>query len=190
MRAMPFALLLLSLSGTYFIVRRTTAIGDVPPLPACAAFVGVAGVCLLLSDIYVRIDRRLNQPPKPPYFVIDKTHGRCLELDADGTYESCQHLLSTLATQFNAVHSRHLEPGPQPDSDKGYWNVTIFGQQFFVMRHRGYGICVWGPKPPADLNGFLRIAEYFKAVEFVTWQRKLARFLRRRSSGITVKQAK
>ena len=85
---------------------------------------------------------------------------------------------STLVAEFEADYSQHLETGPCQDSDKdkGSWNVTMFGQEFFVMRDPGYGICLWGPKPPADLSGFLRIAAHFKAVEFLTWQQRLVRF--------------
>ena len=192
MRAMPFALLLIAVSASYFMLRGTTQIGEVPPLPAGAAVIGFAGVCILFTDICARVDRRLNQPPKPPFFVIDKVHGRCLELDADGSYESCQQFLFTLAAEFDADYSKHLEAGPRPDSDKdkGYWNVTMFGQEFFVMRARGYGICIWGPEPPADINGFLRIAAYFKAVKFLTWQQKLAGFLVGRPSAPHISKAK
>jgi len=179
MRALPFATLLLGVSATFFVVRATVAVGDVPPLFACAAFIGIVGLGILFTDICGRINRRLNRPPKPPYFVIDKRYGGCLELAADGSYESCMAFLSTLESQFNAECSKHLEVGPRPhaDKDKGYWTVKIFGQDFFVMRDRGYGLCISGPKAPADLSGFLCIAAYFGAVEYVTWQRKLMRSL-------------
>ena len=192
MRALPFATLLLGVSATYFVLRATGGVGDVPPLPIVATFIGVIGVGILFFEIYSRINRRLNRPPKTPYFTIDKPHGRCLALAADGSYESSVEFLSTLTTQFNAAYSEHLEAGPRPhsDKDKGYWNVKMFGQGFFVMRDRGYGLWIWGPKPPADPAGFLRIAEYFGAVEYVTWQRKLIRLLQWKRSVIATTTAK
>ena len=113
---------------------------------------------------------------------MDKTHGRCLEPDADGSYESCEQLLTTLAEEFGAVYSKHLDAGPCPgsDKDKGYWNVTMFGQNFFVMRDRGHGISLWGPDTPEDPTGFLRVAARFQAVEHITWQQKIAMLLTRK----------
>ena len=102
MRAALGAFVLLGVSLAYFMLRATTAFGDVPPLPACAFFIGLVGVCIILRDVYAGTDRRLNRLPPPPYFVIDKTHGRYLELAADGTYESCLDFLSKLETRFNA----------------------------------------------------------------------------------------
>lgn len=135
---------------------------------------------------------QMNRPPQPPDFVIDEAHGRCLELAADGSYKSCLQFHSTLETHFNAEYSKHLEAGPRPhsDKDKGHWNVTMFGQGFTVMRDRGYGICIWGAQPPADLRGLLRIAAHFGAVEFMTWQKKLLCALRRISAQITTTMAK
>jgi len=123
----------------------------------------------LLIYILGYIKRCLKRPPRPPYFVIYKVHAPCLELDSDGSYESCLQFLSTLETQFGAEYSEHLEAGPRPHAhkEKGYWNVQMFGQDFFVMRRRGYGLCIWGPKPPEELTGCLRIAEHFGAVEYL-----------------------
>jgi hypothetical protein len=187
MRAIPFSLLLICVSTSYFVLRATTSLGDVPPLPVLAVFIGGLGVCILIVVLCVRIDRRWNKSPQPPYFVMDTTHGRCLELAADGSYDSCRDFLSTLESHFQAEYSEHMDAGPRPhsDKDKGYWKVNMFDQDFFVMRHRGYGLCIWGPGPPADVSGLLRIAEHFEAVEFVTWQQRIAHMLhfhQRRSS--------
>src|SRR5579864_4494653 len=102
-----------------------------------------------------------------PFFVIDKIHGGGLDLGGDGSYHACQAFLRELQEVFGARFSEHLESGicPGADKEKGYWNVEMFGQDFFVMRHRGYGICIWGPKPPADIKGFLRVADHFGARE-------------------------
>jgi len=192
MKAIPFALLLIGVSTSYFILLASTSLGDVPPLPVVAAFIGGVGICTFLADLYARIDRRWNQPPQPPYYLIDTTHGRCLELAADGSYESCRNFLSTLENQFQAEYFEHMDAGPCPNSnkDQGFWTVNMFGQDFFVMRHRGYGLCIWGPKPPADVTGFLRIAEHFQAVEFVTWQRRIARKLHFHSRRCAATMAK
>lgn len=114
-----------------------------------------------------------------PFFVIDRTHGRCLELGGDGSYEACQALLRELEDVFGARYTEHLEWGVRPDSDKekGYWNVEMFGQHFFVMRDRGCGMCLWGPNPPADIQGFLRVAAHFGAQERVPFLTRIARWL-------------
>lgn len=197
MREMQVLLLVLGVGAGSVIMRGNIAIGGVPPLAASAAVIGFIGLCLLFTEVcarvYARIDRRLNLPPKPPYFVIDKVYGPCLEVDADGSYESCQRFLSTLGAEFDAVYSNHLDAGPRPyaDKDKGYWNVKVFGQDFFVMRDRNFGtLCIGGPKLPADPTGFLRIAAHFNAIEFLTWQQKLARFLHPRSSDVALTQAR
>ncbi|WP_339748936.1 hypothetical protein [uncultured Rubinisphaera sp.] len=182
MRAMTLAYILIFMSTAYFALRAVTTIGGVPPLPVAAAFLGVAGVCILIGDAYARVARRMNKPPKPPYYMIDATHGRCLELDADGSYTSCQTLLTELANTYGAQYSNHLDPGPTPGSgkDKGYWNLKLFGQDFFLMRQGGYGICIWGPSAPADLSGFLRLADHFDAIEFINWPRRLFKSSRNR----------
>jgi len=102
-----------------------------------------------------------------PYFVIDKIHGRCLMLGGDGSYDGCVNFLQELQRTFGARFTKHWEAGPRPDSDKekGYWDVEMFGQQFGVMRTRGDGICLWGPKPPAAIDGFLRVCQHFGAVQ-------------------------
>ena len=173
-------------------MQATTPYGDVPPLPVCAAFIGLLGGCILVTDIYHRIDRHLNRPPQPPCFVINKTCGRCLDVVSDGSYESCLQFLSTLETHFDAEYSVRLDAGPRPhsDKDKGYWDVKMFGQDFLVMRNRGYGLCIWGPKPPADLSGFLQVAAHFGAIEFLTWQQKLVRILQRNSAATTITTGK
>jgi len=177
MRTWPIALLMLGVSAAYWITRGITDYGDVYPLPGLALFAAIMGVLGLCIDPSRWLDRRLNRPPPPPYFMIDKVHGRYLELESDGSYESCQAFLAALGKNFKATYSVHLDAGPQLWNDKehGYWNVRMFGQEFFVMRVRGDGMCVWGPKPPEDISGFLRVAEHFHAVEFRTWQTKVAR---------------
>lgn len=117
--------------------------------------------------------------PDTPFFVIDKIHGRCLELGGDGSYEACQAFLRELQEVFDARFSEHLEWGvcPGADKEKGYWNVEIFGQEFFVIRDRGYGMCLWGPKPPADIEGFLPVAEHFGARERMSLVKRIARWL-------------
>ena len=51
--------------------------------------------------------------PPPPFFTNNKKRGgRCLVLDADGTFESCELLLTELANEFNATFSKHMEAGP------------------------------------------------------------------------------
>ena len=114
-----------------------------------------------------------------PYFVISKTDGPCLELGGDGTYQACQELLRELQEVFGARYSEHLDGGNNPGNDKehGYWNVEIFGQEFFVMRSRGYGICLWGPRPPADVRGFLRVAAHFGARERMSPLKRIAYWL-------------
>lgn len=114
-----------------------------------------------------------------PFFVVDKIHGRCLELGGDGSYEACQTLLRELQEVFGARFSEHLECGTRPDADKekGYWNVELFDQHFFVMRDRGYGMCIWGPQEPADIDGFLRLAEHFSAREQVSFVKRVTRWL-------------
>lgn len=114
-----------------------------------------------------------------PFFVIDEVHGRCLELGGDGSYDSCQRFLKELQHTFAATYSEHHEAGPRPDCDKekGYWNVKMFGQDFFVMRVRGDGMCIWGPKPPADIRGFLRVVELFGASERMSLMKRIARWL-------------
>jgi hypothetical protein len=46
-----------------------------------------------------------------PFFVIDKIHGRCLELGGDGSYQACQALLRELQTVFGAQFTEHLDCG-------------------------------------------------------------------------------
>ncbi len=172
--------ILIGIAAAYFGIRQAIPATDIYPVPIWAGFLGIAGVVILFSDLFARIDRRLNKRPPPPYCLIDRTHGCCLELAADGSYESCLEFLAETGTLFNAEYSEHLETGPYPnsDKDKGYWNVKMFGQEFLVMRHRGYGLCIWGPEPPGDVSGFLRVAKHFGAIEFLTWQQRIARALR------------
>ena len=115
----------------------------------------------------------------PPFYMIDKTHGRLLELGGDGSFQACQAFLRELVEHFGAEYREHLECGSCPDMDKetGYWNVEMFGQAFFVMRDRGRGMCIWGPQPPADIGGFLRVAAHFKAREYVPAAVRVGRFL-------------
>ncbi|MEI8379185.1 MAG: hypothetical protein WCJ09_03595 [Planctomycetota bacterium] len=121
-----------------------------------------------------------------PFYPNDEIHGRCLELGGDGSYESCQRLLSELQETFSATYSEHVESGPRPDwkegeKEHGYWNVKMFGQDFFVMRVRGDGMCIWGPKPPVEIQGFLRVAHHFGAserVQPVSFITRVARWLR------------
>ena len=108
MRAITFALTLIFTSTAYYALLAATGIGDVPPLPIAGAFVGIMGVCILIADVYSRVARQMNKLPKPPFYIIDTTHGRCLELDADGSYRGCQSLLNELATTFGAQYSNHL----------------------------------------------------------------------------------
>ncbi|HUQ72544.1 MAG TPA: hypothetical protein VM165_23655, partial [Planctomycetaceae bacterium] len=54
--------------------------------------------------------------------------------------------------------------------------VRMFDQDFFVMRHRDYGMCLWGPNPPADVAGFLRVAEHFGAKEQTTAAGRITRW--------------
>lgn len=117
--------------------------------------------------------------PDAPFFVNDKRHGRCLYLGGDGSYEECQALLRELQDVFGARYSEHLENGPCPGADKeeGYWNVELFGQDFFVMRSRGDGTCLWGPASPADIHGFLRVADYFGAHERMSLLSRIVRRL-------------
>ena len=175
MRMLRFATFLVAVSGGYFALSATTGLGNVPPTPAIAALAGMAGLSILLKSAWTRANRKVNAPPMPPYYMIDGTGGGILELDADGSYESCQRLLTALAEHFDAEYAVHLDSGPQPhsDKDKGYWNITMFDQEFFLMRDRGYGICISGPKHGTDTSGFLRLTKHFKATEFRTWQQKL-----------------
>lgn len=190
MRSTSFGFLLLTLSAAYFVLRQTTGLGEGPLFRISYAAFGIVGVLMLLAGLVDRLDRRLNRFPKAPFFVVNGT--RCsLVLDSDGSYESCQQFLETLAREFGAEYSVHLEAGPQPqcDKEKGYWNVTMFRQDFFVMRERGYGIYLWGPESSADTDGFRRVAAYFDTVEFKTWQRRVIECLTGRSSSLTQTQA-
>lgn len=118
--------------------------------------------------------------PEPPYFVINKRCGRCLALGGDGSYDACLSLLGELERAFGARASVHLESGhcPGADKEKGYWNIEMFGEDFFLMRHRGFGICLWGPSPPAAVAGFLRVAAHFDAREHLSFFGRLAKRLR------------
>lgn len=120
------------------------------------------------------------QFPDPPFYLITSVNGRCLELGGGGTYAECQSLLQELRDVFGASYSEHLEYGDRPecDKEKGYWNVEIFGQEFFLMRVRGDGITLWGPKPPADVDGFLKVARHFGAQEYLTWWQRIGRWFR------------
>lgn len=102
-----------------------------------------------------------------PYYVVDKIHGRYLMLGGDGSYDACVNFLQGLQHTFGARFTKHWEAGPRPDGYKesGYWDVEMFGQQFGVMRNRGDGICLWGPKPPEAIDGFLRVCQHSRAVE-------------------------
>jgi ADP-ribosylglycohydrolase len=114
-----------------------------------------------------------------PYFVITRTDSPILELCGDGTVQACQELLHELQDVFGARYSKHLDGGNNPDNDKehGYWHVDMFGQEFFVMRSRGHGICLWGPKPPADISGFIRVAAHFGARERMSPLKRIAYWL-------------
>ncbi|MFC1597075.1 tetratricopeptide repeat protein [Planctomycetota bacterium] len=54
---------------------------------------------------------------------------------------------------------------------------SMFGQDFLVMRLRGDGMRLWGPNPPADIQGFLRVAEHFGAREHVPLFTRITRWL-------------
>lgn len=117
--------------------------------------------------------------PQPPYSVRNRINGRCLEFGDDGTCESCQTLIRELKQIFGAPAAEHLEAGPRPfdDKEKGYWIIHIEGEEFFLMRERGCGTCLWGPRPPADPSLFLRVAGHFGAREYVSWPGRTARWL-------------
>ena len=118
----------------------------------------------------------------PPYYVIDKIHGRCLMLGGDGSYDECVNFLQGLQRTFGATFTKYREAGPRPDGyrDCGYWDVDMFGQQFYVMRVRGEGICLWGPKPPEPIENFLRVCQHFRAVEKRSVLKRLGTWLARR----------
>lgn len=114
--------------------------------------------------------------PQTPYFVINKSWGPCLELGGDGSYHACQALLHELQERFDAQF--HVRLDAPIGADKGYWDVVMSGQEFFVMRDRAHGTCLWGPKPPEDVHGFLRVAELFGAREHISLPTHIARRLR------------
>ena len=118
-----------------------------------------------------------------PYYVINKVNGRCLEMGGDGSYPSAVTFLNELTQCFGALCEKHLEWGSRPewDKEKGYWRVQMFGEAFFFMRHCGYGMCLWGPKPPVSDANFLRVCQHFGAAEKVTRLQRVARALGLRS---------
>jgi hypothetical protein len=117
---------------------------------------------------------RKKRLPQPPYFVVNKTCGRCLELGGDGSYQACQAFLRELQERFDAQFQARLERPAGGDKEKGYWDVVMFGQEFFVMRDREFGTCLWGPRPPADIHGFLRVAKLFGAREHLSLLKRVA----------------
>lgn len=119
----------------------------------------------------------MSRFPDPPYYFIDK-HGCTLELGGSGSYDACQQLLRELEQAFAAVCTLHLESGhhPEHDKEKGYWNIEMLGQQFFLMRHRGFGQTLWlsqGTSPDA----FLQVARHFGATEHKSTLQKLLAWL-------------
>jgi len=119
------------------------------------------------------------QPISPPYYIVDQKDAPYLELGGTGSYQECQALLQEFQRVFGATYSVHLEVGDHPeyDKEKGYWSVRMFGQEFLLMRHRGVGMSLLGPRPPADVRGFRQVAEHFGARESVSWLTKMARRL-------------
>lgn len=124
MRPIPFAFFLIGTFVAYFAIHAATGLGDVSLTPSLAVASALAAVCLLFAQLFAHIDGQIDQPPKPPYFVIDKVNGPVFELDTNGSYESCELFLTTLAAEFSAEYSGHLDGGPCPDLDKdtGVWH--------------------------------------------------------------------
>ena len=104
---------------------------------------------------------------EPPYFEVPPREAPLLELAARGTHEECLELLRVLQERFGAVRTGSWDPGPTTnDKEKGYHFLLIRGQEFVLMRDRGYGICLTGPKPPASAETFREIASAFGAPEY------------------------
>lgn len=172
----PFAFVLLAASAAFFAIPKLTEVAF-RPVPAVVS--GALGATILLVYLVQRVSDWFNTPPTRPWFRVDRVQGGTLVLACDGDYESCQSVLRDLSRVFGATWSRHLDPGPgKHDKDKGYWNISMFDDEFFLMREGGSGIYIWGATPPADPSSFLRVALYYNAVEFVTWQQRLLRSLR------------
>ena len=111
--------------------------------------------------------------PEPPYFVFRRKHAPSLELASDGSQDACRAFVQTLQGCFGARVTEVRDGGTIPDDlyplpydkEKGYYFLQIDGQEFLLMRDRGCGMCLWGPKPPESPATFLEIARYVGAVE-------------------------